>query len=155
MASDGGDPRDPFRVGGPVPPGSPPADVPHGQPGGPAGPGRPGQPDRRATGTRLAILAVASLVTAVLFPPVGLALGILTIVAAVRSGERVGATGRLAAVAAASAALVVSVAVIAVGLLFATEIGQYSRCLQGANTRLAQQACQDEFSDAVLSRLGG
>lgn len=137
MVDNGGEPRDPFRVGGP------------------AGPGRPGQPDRRDTGARLTILAVASLVTAVLLPPVGLVLGIVTVVAAVRSGERAGAAARLTAAAAASAALVISIAVIAVGLLFVTEISRYSRCLQGANTRLAEQACQDELNEALLSRLGG
>lgn len=152
VAKDGGDPHDPFRVDGGAGPPAVGGQPPSGQP--PSGGPSRAQPGRRPTGTRLAILAVACLLTAVLAPPVGVVLAIVTIVLAARSGDRAGSATRLLTVAAASAGLVVGIAATALGLLLADEVSEYSRCLSGANTRLARQACQDELTEALVSRLG-
>lgn len=149
-ASDGGN-QDPFRLppgGGPPPPSAPPQ-----QDGPPPPQPPPVAADTRATRVRLTLLTVTAAVTSVLAPPVGVVLGLLTVVLAVRA-RSLPRAGRVTAGVLGGLAVAVGVAVTVVGLLFRTEITEYSRCLQGANTRLAQQACQDALDEALRERVG-
>jgi hypothetical protein len=135
-----GEGQDPFRVTAP------------GSPAAVAGPPPPPSPQDRARAVRLVILAVAALATAVLAPPVGAVLGVLTLTLAVRSRSLRTAT-RVVAGVAGGIAVLVGIFVTASALLLRTEITEYSQCLQGANTRLAQQACQDALNEALEDAL--
>jgi hypothetical protein len=135
-----GEGQDPFRV---TAPGSP-TEV--------AGPPPPPSPQDRARAVRLVILAVAALATAVLAPPVGAVLGVLTLTLAVRSRSLRTGT-RLVAGVAGGIAVLAGILVTASALLLRTEITEYSQCLQGANTRLAQQACRDALNEALEDAL--
>ncbi len=108
---------------------------------------------QRAAPARLVILAVAAVVTSVLAPPVGALLGLLTLVLALRA-RSVGPGLRVTVALVGAGAMLVGVAVSAVAIAFRTEITDYSACLQGANTRLAEQACQQNLNDALGDRLG-
>jgi hypothetical protein len=99
------------------------------------------------------MLTVTAAVTSVLAPPVGVVLGLLTVVLAVRA-RSLRRAGRVTAGVIGGLAIAVGVAVTVVGLMFRTEITEYSRCLQGANTRLAQQSCQDALDQALRERVG-
>ena len=52
-------------------------------------------------------------------------------------------------------ALVVGGALTLVTLFLGDETGQLRECLSGANTRVAEQICQDEFMDSLRHRLTG
>lgn len=133
---------DPFAVG--PPPARPPA---------PPGPPEPPTPAERASSARMVIVGVAALGTAVLAPPVGAVLGVLTLVLAARAGRA--STGlRAVMVLVGGAAVVVGTAATVGALLLRTEITQYRDCVQGANTRVAQQSCQDALDAALRERVG-
>jgi hypothetical protein len=61
---------------------------------------------------------------------------------------------RVAAALVAAGALVVGLGVTAVAIAFRSELGTYSTCLQGANTRVAEQTCRADLDDALEQRLG-
>lgn len=154
MSQSGGDPHDPFRTDRPPVPAASQQRSPT--------PSDPQRDERRGTApessrrmtVRLTVLAIASVATAFLAPPVGAVLGLVTVVQATRARGRVTTQTRLLTIAASVVAVVVGVAATAVGLAFRTEITDFSRCSQAANTQLAQQNCQDSLSDALRSRLG-
>ena len=158
MSASGGDPDDPFRTDAPsahmaepgAGPSTPPPDPsPHRSPD----PDEP-TPQARALGLRLAIVSVAAVASAFFAPPLGAVLGLMAVVLALRSKGRVLPRVRTIALVAGFIAIVVGVAISVVGWLFRTEITDYTRCLQGANTRQAEQNCQDALNDALSSRLG-
>lgn len=154
MSASGGDPDDPFRTDAPpLPMVEPGAGAPTPPPDPSPEPVEP-TPQARALGLRLAIVSVAAVASAFFAPPVGALLGVMAVVLALRSKGRVLPRVRTIALVAGSIAIVVGVAISVVGWLFRTEITDYTRCLQGANTRQAEQNCQDALNDSLSSRLG-
>jgi len=130
---------DPFAVGPP--------------PAGPPAAPEPATPAERASSARMVIVGIAALGTAVLAPPVGAVLGVLTLVLTARAGRA--STGlRALMVLVGGAAVLVGTAATVGALLLRTEITEYRDCVQGANTRLAQQGCQDALDDALRERVG-
>ena len=158
MSASGGDPDDPFRTDAPpvhmVEPGAGPPAPPSDRSPDPSPDHVEPTPQARALGLRLAIVSVAAVASAFVAPPLGAVLGVMAIVLALRSKGRVLPRVRAIALVAGSIAVVVGVAISVVGWLCRTEITDYSRCLQGANTRQAEQNCQDALNDALSSRLG-
>ncbi len=110
-------------------------------------------PRQLAQPARLVIVAVAAVVTSVLAPPVGAVLGLLALVLALRS-HAAGPGLRVTVAVVGAGAMLVGVAVSAVAVAFRAEITEYSACLQGANTRLAEQACQQALNQVLADRLG-
>jgi hypothetical protein len=102
---------------------------------------------------RLVLLAAAAAFTSLLAPPVGVLLGLLCLVAAVRATV-VSPGVRVAAALVGGAALVLGIGVTAVAVAFRTELSTYNTCLQGANTRLAEQACRADLDEVLSQRLG-
>ena len=51
--------------------------------------------------------------------------------------------------------LALSVIMLAGFALLSTQLATYSNCMKGANTVSAQQTCQDQFSQAVHSKING
>ena len=108
----------------------------------------------------LGLTAVIAAVMAIAIPPAGVVLGIATLVVAARHRASAGgpSLSRQAMVLSVSGgvfALVVGGLLSLFSLLLGTETGQLRECLAGANTRVAEQACQSEFMDAVQRRLTG
>ncbi len=157
MSASGGDPHDPFRTDAPP---TPAPEQPGAESGGPSSPPEPPPgsveptPQSRALALRLAIISVAAVAAAFFAWPIGAVLGVVTVVLAVRSKGSVPPRVRAIALAAGSIAIVVGVAVSVVAWVFRTELVDYNQCVQGANTRQAQQNCQDALTDALTSRLG-
>lgn len=162
MSASGGDPHDPFRTDAPptsVP--EQPRDKSGDQSHGPSAPPPDPPPDpaeqtpqARALALRLAIISVAAVAAAFFAWPVGAALGVVTVVLALRSKGSVPPRVRTIALVAGSIAIVVGVAITVVAWVFRTELIDYNQCVQGANTRQAEQNCQDALTDALTSRLG-
>lgn len=154
VSASGGDPHDPFRTDLPASPAErrPSSPTPSDQP--PNDPKGTAPELSRRMAVRLTVQAIASVATAFLAPPVGAALGLVTVVQAARAGGRVATRTRVLTIVASAVAIVVGVAATAVGLAFRTEITDFSQCSQAANTQLAQQNCQDSLNDALRSRLG-
>ncbi|MGA7688920.1 MAG: hypothetical protein WCA29_06785 [Jiangellales bacterium] len=162
MSVSGGDPHDPFRTDAPSTPATEKTNDQSGGPsGGPQAPPPEPPPDpveplpqSRALALRLAIISVAAVAAAFFAWPVGAALGVVTVVLALRSKGTVPPRVRAIALVAGSIAIVVGVAISVVAWVFRTEFLDYNQCVQGANTRQAQQNCQDALTDALTSRLG-
>jgi hypothetical protein len=107
---------------------------------------------------RLVFGAISAVVLAIAVPPIGLALGVgMLVVLAIRR-RRKASVPRPAAVlvigAGVFAVLVGGVLSLVLALLGA-ETAALRECLAGANTRVAEQVCQDEFADAVRRRVVG
>lgn len=108
------------------------------------------------------LLGMTSLVLAVLAPPIGAVLGIWTIVTGRRRLPPDPATGTPPPRGSSQTFGVVAGAVAAIGgvllsiafLVFMDDITEYNECRAGANTRVAQDACQSAFEDAILGRFG-
>jgi hypothetical protein len=103
-----------------------------------------------------AVLAAGAVIMAIALPPVGLALGIATLVVmALRRTGKVGMSRPTALLTVVSGvfAVVVGGLLSVLLLLLGQEMTSLRECLAGANTRVAEQVCQDEFRDAVLRRL--
>jgi hypothetical protein len=101
----------------------------------------------------MVVVSVAALATAVLAPPVGVVLGVLALVLVVRT--RASPPGlRVAMGLVAGAAVVLGVAVSLGAWVLRSELEEYRTCIQGANTRVAQQGCQDALDGALRDRLG-
>lgn len=153
MSQPGGEPRDPFRTDGRPPATTPPTQPPP-PPSGQDGDQTSTDPQARRTAIRLAVVSVAAVASAFFAPPVGVVLGVVAIVVAVRSREVVPSRPRVLAIVSGSIALVVGVTITGAALFFREEITEYSRCLQAANTVQAQQNCQDALNESLSSRLG-
>lgn len=133
----------------------------HGSAGAGPSPGEEAQPPGPAASRQarlVGLLAVLAVVTAVALPPVGVVLGAVTLVSAVR--QRTGARflrmpARGASMAGGLIALVVGGVLSVVSVVFGDELGRHGECLAGANTRVAEQNCHDEFRDAWQRRLPG
>lgn len=107
---------------------------------------------------RLILAAVAAVVCALAMPPIGLALGIATLVVVAMRRRRQAALSRAATTLAMTSgvfAVLVGGFLSAVLVLFGSQTAALRECLAGANTRVAEQVCQDEFTDAVRTRIFG
>ena len=148
----------------PAPPGGPPA-----APGAgasweqyPAGPPAPVSTVRNGLGVAALVLGILSLVFMILFPPIGVIVGILAVVfgiIGVRRARRGEATNRgqdLAGGITGGIGLVISVALLAIvgAFIFShrSEIDTYTRCLQNAHTQHARDVCQTQFQNSVRGR---
>jgi hypothetical protein len=131
--------------------------------GGPRQEGRPPGESEKALRRRVrlaAVLAAVAAVTAVTLPPVGVALGVglLVVGARLRRDPRARELG----VAATSIpfvgggfAIVFGLVMTALALFFSGELADLRECLAGANTRVAEANCQDEFRQRIEQRLPG
>jgi hypothetical protein len=160
-------PRNPYAVG-PEPPRPEPGTGAEPERGprrdGPApGRGAPRRPVDRAVlrrVRRVVLLGALAAFVTVPLPPLGLALGVLTLVLAARlrrepEARQVGIAATLLPLLAGSFAVVVGAALSALALWLGQEIGDLRDCLGGALTRAAEQSCQDQFREAVEERLVG
>lgn len=114
-------------------------------------------PPDSARQTRLLVFsAIGAAILAIAVPPVGMAFGVGTLVVlAVRRRRKV-TLPRPAVVLVMTAgvfAILVGGLLSLVLLLLGTETATLRECLAGANTRVAEQICQDAFADAVRDRL--
>jgi hypothetical protein len=158
-------PRQPERRPGGPPPGPGPH-RPAGERRDPRGPGRRGSPSGdsdKALRRRVrlaALLAAVAAVTAVTLPPVGVALGIglLVIGARIRrdpQAREIGVAATWVPYVGGVLAIVVGLAMTAMALFLSRELADLRECLAGANTRVAEANCQDEFRQRVEERLPG
>ena len=116
-------------------------------------------PDAVRQGRTLGMLATIATTMAIAVPPAGLIVGIVTLVLAMRHRRavfaRLGVSPRVVSVGGGVFALVVGGALTLVTLFLGDATGQLRECLSGANTRVAEQICQDEFMDSLRHRLAG
>jgi hypothetical protein len=123
---------------------------------GPAGPGdRPGG----RPGLRALWLGAGALILSFFFFPVGLVLGIVAIVVAVKarkqaSRDRAPAPGTVPAIVMASIGLALAGMQLVVSILLWSEISGYQECLSSANTTTDETACQDRYFAEIESKLG-
>jgi hypothetical protein len=113
-------------------------------------------PDTARQTRSLVFLAISAAFFALAVPPIGLAAGIGTLVVlAVRQRRNVSMPRRAVIVVMTTGvfAIVVGGFLSLVLALLGDETAAFRECLAGANTRVAQQVCQDEFADAVRSRI--
>jgi hypothetical protein len=116
-------------------------------------------PPDSARQTRLLVfVAISAAIMAFAMPPMGLAVGIGTLVVLAVRRRRNTAVPRTAAIVATTAgvfAVLVGGFLSLVLAMLGTEMAAFRECLAGANTREAQEVCQDEFADAVRRRVLG
>jgi hypothetical protein len=108
------------------------------------------------------VLGILSLVFIVVFPPVGVILGILGVVFGiigvrrVRRGEATNRGQAMAGGITGGIGVVVSVALLVVVGTFIfshrTQIDRLTQCLQNAHTQHARDACQQQFRNSVNGR---
>jgi chromate transport protein ChrA len=103
---------------------------------------------------RLAVLSIAAVGAAFFAPPVGAVLGVVAIVLAVRAKTVVPSRPRVVAIVSGVIAVLIGVVLSSAALLFRTELIEYDRCRNAANTVQAQQNCQDALNESLASRLG-
>jgi hypothetical protein len=106
----------------------------------------------------LLFLSAIAAVSAVALAPLGFALGVVTLVLAyVRRedirGARLGSLATAVPVAGGIFAVVVGGIFSFLLAVFGPEINEYRECNSGANTRMAEQRCQDELFDGLEERL--
>jgi hypothetical protein len=114
-------------------------------------------PPDSARQTRLLVfLAIGAAILAIAVPPVGMTIGVGTLVVlAVRRRRKVTLPRPVVilVMTAGVFAVLVGGLLSLVLLLLGTETTTLRECLVGANTRVAEQICQDDFADAVRDRL--
>lgn len=128
--------------------------------GGPPAPRPALDPDQVALlrrARRVTLLGALAAVAAVLLPPLGFIGGIVAIVLGARlvSPLRVkGVTlvGAVLPISSGAFALVVGGLLTALLVIAAPELRDFRDCMSGANTRLAEEACQEEFTQRISDR---
>ena len=113
-------------------------------------------PDAARQTRSLVFLAISAALLALAVPPIGLAAGIGTLVVLVVRQRRNVTVPRRAFILTMTTgvfAILVGGFLSLVLALLGTETEAFRECLAGANTRVAQQVCQDEFADAVRGRI--
>lgn len=108
----------------------------------------------------LALASATAAVFAVAVAPIGLGLGVVTLVLVIlRRGDiknaGLGSFGTAVPLAGAIFAVVVGSVLTVVMVLFGDEGAELNQCMAGANTRVAEQRCRDEFMDTVERRING
>lgn len=141
--------RDPFRTDASPPPARDGGSTPPGT-GNSQGP----SPEARRTALRLAAVSVLGVGCAFFLPPLGVVIGVVAIVLAVRGKGVVPPRPRVLGLVSGSVAVVVGIALSGVLLFFSSELVEYVRCDRAANTVQAQQNCQDALNESLASRLG-
>lgn len=104
----------------------------------------------------LVFLALSAAILAIAVPPIGMVAGIGTLIALAarqRRHQKVPRRAFLLAVTTGVFAILVGGFLSIVLALLGAETAAFRECLAGANTRQAQQVCQDEFADAVRARI--
>jgi hypothetical protein len=104
-------------------------------------------------------LAGSAVIMAIALPAAGLILGIAALVTAIRARGAprlrwLGMTPSALAYVGAGLAIIVGGLLTAASLLIGDELAQLRECQAGANTRVAEERCQDEFNEAISSRFG-
>jgi hypothetical protein len=130
---------------------------------GPRQGGRPPGESEKALRRRVrlaAVLAAVAAVTAVTLPPVGVALGVGLLVVGARlrrdpGAREVGVAATWVPYVGGGFAVVVGLVMTALALFFTRELADLRECLAGANTRVAEANCQDEFRQRIEQRLPG
>ena len=113
-------------------------------------------PDAARHTRSLVFLAISAAFLALAVPPIGLAAGIGTLVVlGIRQRQKRTVPRRafILAMTTGVFAILVGGFLSLVLALLGAETAAFRECLAGANTRVAQQVCQDEFADAVRSRV--
>jgi hypothetical protein len=113
----------------------------------------------RRAGQRAALLAVAAVPLVLALAPLSVLVGAVAFVLGLRAllaAQRLRIPARAAIVAICVAPVVVlGGGLVAVGQqVFREELGRYSECLKGANTRIAEAACERELRKDLGDRLG-
>jgi len=104
----------------------------------------------------LVVLATGAAILAIAVPPLGMAFGVGTLVVLALRRQRKITLPKPAVVLAMTAgifAVLVGGFLSVVLLLLGSEMATLRECLAGANTRVAERVCQDEFADAVRDRV--
>lgn len=115
----------------------------------------PGADDEnRGLVLRVGLVAAAAVGMAFILPPLGMVLGVVVAVAVVRLGARLPARARVVLIGSGMLASVIGLSITVVTAVFRSELGTYSACMDGANTHLARQNCQDALYASVSDRLG-
>lgn len=125
--------------------------------------GRPPGESEKALRRRVrlaAVLAAVAAFTAFTLPPVGVALGIGLLVVGARlrrdpRAREVGVAATWVPYVGGGFAIVVGLVMTALALFFTRELADLRECLAGANTRVAEANCQDEFRQRIEQRLPG
>lgn len=132
-----------------APPGAPPYGTPYGQPG--------GAPPRNGFGTAALVLGLIGLALSIVL--IGAVPGILAIIFGAvgrsRARRRLATNGgaALAGIITGVLAVVVAVALVAVGLsLIRTEFDRYRTCINNAQTFEQKSTCQDKFRRGIENR---
>lgn len=134
-----------------------PEDRPDGRPAGPPPAGPP--PTTQRTGWRALWLGGIALVTSFFFYPVGLVLGIASLVVGVRArrAARQGhgvAPGAVPGMVLGAVGLVFSLMSVSLTVFLWSELSGYQECLSTANTSLDEESCKDEFYPRIEDKLG-
>jgi hypothetical protein len=96
--------------------------------------------------------ALYVLVLTLLIGAAGVWLG-ASAVARARRGRTYLPRGAVSGIILCGLGLVLSVIMLAAFALLSSELSVYSNCMKGANTVTAQQSCQDQFTQAVRSKI--
>ncbi|HLV72111.1 hypothetical protein FHX41_5311 [Actinomadura hallensis] len=125
---------------------------PAGQP--PTGPTR-----TQRAGWRALWLGGIALLTSFFFYPLGLVLGVASLVVGVRARRAAreggdGAPGALPGIVLGSVGLALSVLSVSMTLFLWSELSGYQDCLSTSNTKTDEQACQDEYYPKIEEKLG-
>ncbi len=130
-------------------PGTPPYGTPYGRPG--------GLPPRNGYGTAALVLGLVGLALSIVL--IGAVPGLLAIIfgaigrSRARRREATNGGAALAGIITGLLAVVVAVALVAVGLsLIRTEFNRYRSCMDSAQTLEQKSTCQDEFRRGIEDR---
>lgn len=120
----------------------------------------PTPPPLSRSATAALLAGIASLVAAVFFFPLGLLLGVVSLVLGRRTLQAARAAGSGApsrTVVGMTLGVLGSALAVLVGIVVVTfwpQLRDYETCRAGANTLIAQQACDAQLRSALLARIG-
>ncbi len=141
--------------------GSAPAYPPYGTSAGMSGGPSPQERAAALRRTRVTlVIAMVALPLSVIAAPVGLALGVFAVARIVKDRPavrraRLGAAAEVIPLVTAVAAMVIGLVMTALIAFFAAEVLDYRACLDGANTVIAEDKCEQAFLDSLRDRWPG
>ncbi|MFF0518887.1 hypothetical protein ACFYTC_09320 [Actinomadura nitritigenes] len=126
-------------------------------PGSPLGP-PPGQRPVERTGRRALWLGVVALVTSVFFYPLGLVLGVASLVIGIRARRRARtaratAPGAVPGIVLGAVGLAFSTMSVALTVFLWSELSGYQECIGAANTGTDKTACKHEYYPKIEKKL--
>jgi len=134
-------------------------DTAHGGPAGPPPPGRPpvNAPEER-NGWRALWLGVGALVLAWPMFPVGVVLGVASLVVGAKAQRRarrrnVLAPGATPGMVLGAVGLAMAAAAAAMAVVIGPETTGYNKCMQTANTKIDEEACRDRYLPKIEEKL--